>query len=56
MEFKIKPRTPGLWMYPERGVKVSDSTEVDKAAAHMMKLLEDPYYFEAFQQIPGRRF
>lgn len=51
MKLKIKPRTPGLWMCPARGVEVSDSAEVDKAQAHLLQLIEDPYYFEAFHRI-----
>lgn len=39
-----KARTPGLWM-----VDGSDEKQVVNARKHLLVLLDDPYYFEAYQ-------
>lgn len=50
-EIEIKPRTPGLWEYSAQNVTVSDSDEVGKAETHLLKLMTDPYYLEAFKRV-----
>lgn len=60
-EETVKPEPPGLWMVKFGGGFYSDKELVEKAEKHLLELLKNPYYDEAYQQLrlnrqlpPGR--
>lgn len=54
-EWAPTPRTPGLWMARVPGVPIDHAQEVESARAHLVELLCDPYYREAFGMLASER-
>jgi hypothetical protein len=44
-------RRPGLWMVAAQGGEFDPAREVGEARAHLIKLLRDPYYKEALDEL-----
>lgn len=58
-EENVKPESPSLRMAKFGGGVYSNKERVEEAKKHLLELLKNPYYYEAYQQLhkklPGRR-